>query len=139
MVVVVSVVVVGVVVVVVGVVGLVNSGKGVKGSKGRCEKSKVVADPEKLFWSNALTVEKSYQQGSQEDLMMSPKCCSHGRLQIGSSLACLPFACWILGFQSESRGKLGSPATPTRTTKTAAAFNDSILRFNYELSEVFKI
>ena len=55
------VLVVGVVVVVVGVVGLVNSGKGVKGSKGRCEKSKVVADPEKLFWSNALTVEKSYQ------------------------------------------------------------------------------
>ena len=33
--------------VVVGVVGVVNSGKGVKGSKGRCEKSKVVAAPEK--------------------------------------------------------------------------------------------
>ena len=45
-------------VLVVGVVGLVNSGKGVKGSKGRCEKSKVVADPEKLFWSNALTMGK---------------------------------------------------------------------------------
>ena len=54
------VVVVGVMVVV-GVVGLVNSGKGVKGSKGRCEKSKVGADPEKLFWSNALTTEKTYQ------------------------------------------------------------------------------
>ena len=47
-------------IVVVGVVGLVNSGKGVNGSKGRCEKSKVEATPEKLFWSNALTVRKVF-------------------------------------------------------------------------------
>ena len=38
-----------VVVGVVAVVGLVNSGKGVKGSKGKCEKSKVVTGPIKLF------------------------------------------------------------------------------------------
>lgn len=44
---------------VVGVLGLVNSGKGVKGSKGKCEKSKVVAGPEKLFWPNVPTDDES--------------------------------------------------------------------------------
>ena len=53
-------------VLVVGVVGLVNSGKGVKGSKGRCEKSKVVAAPEKLFWSNTFIVGKSFQRMTKE-------------------------------------------------------------------------
>ena len=77
---------------VVAVVGLVNSGKGVKGSKGKCEKSKLDVGPEKLFRSNAPTVEKIFNKGNRrlkEDLMMSPRFCSHGRLQIGSSLVCL--------------------------------------------------
>ena len=54
-----------VVVGVVTVVGLVNSGKGVKGSKGKCEKSKLDVGPEKLFRSNAPTVEKIFNEGQR--------------------------------------------------------------------------
>ena len=51
---------------VVGVLGLVNSGKGVKGSKGKCEKSKLDVGPEKLFRSNAPTVEKMFNEGQRK-------------------------------------------------------------------------